>query len=175
MRHRESDGGGGPDLSGGGLTRREALRRGSLAGLGLVWAVPRVDSITMSAQYAQATSPVPTATTQPENDTTQPENGTTGPENDTTQPENGTEPTTEGTPVESTSPTSDGTSEPTVKETIIEASPPEGEVVADDLPFTGLPLEQLLPLAGGAIATGAAVVRLARERKVEPKSSEEEV
>jgi len=181
MRHRENDGGGGPDQSGGGLTRREALQRGSLAGLGLVWAVPRVDSITMSAQFAQATSPVPTDSTQPENDTTQPENGTTRPENDTTQPENGstqpqngTEPTTDATTVESSSPSSNGTSQPIGGGTTVEASPPDDEVLASDLPFTGLPLEQLLPLAGGAIATGAAAVRLARERKVELESSEEE-
>jgi hypothetical protein len=46
------------------------------------------------------------------------------------------------------------------------------EVLATDLPFTGLPVEQLLPLAGGALATGAAMVRLARDRKVQPSTEE---
>ena len=46
------------------------------------------------------------------------------------------------------------------------------EVLADDLPFTGLPVEQLLPLAGGAVVTGAALVRLARERPSDPGEEE---
>lgn len=107
------------------ITRREALRKGSLAGLGMMWVTPAVTTIEMSAQFAQATSPVPETTAPPE--------------------------------VES--------------ETVVNETPettgaaPQDEVIAEDLPFTGLPLEQLLPLAGGAIATGAAAVRLAREKE----------
>lgn len=122
-----------PDEVQGGITRREALRRGTMAGLGLVWVTPKMASFSMTAQYAQATSPVP----------------------ETTQPEVG------GTVIESTPTTQPAEAGKKV----------EDEVLSKELPFTGLPLEQLLPLAGGAVATGAAAVRMAREKK-ESKSSE---
>jgi len=40
-----------------GVTRREALRRGTLLGAGAVWAAPAVRSLTMSQNFATATSP----------------------------------------------------------------------------------------------------------------------
>lgn len=40
------------------LTRREALRRGTLLGTGAIWAAPAVRSLTMSSNFAAATSPV---------------------------------------------------------------------------------------------------------------------
>ncbi|HUG08080.1 MAG TPA: hypothetical protein VMP13_04200 [Acidimicrobiia bacterium] len=57
---------------------------------------------------------------------------------------------------------SDGSIEDEVLDVEIEN---DDEVVSGQLPFTGLPLEQVLPIAGGALATGAAMVRAARERK----------
>lgn len=41
-----------------GLTRREALKRGTLAGLGLVWATPTIERVSLGAQFAQNPSPI---------------------------------------------------------------------------------------------------------------------
>lgn len=167
-----------PEEAQEGLTRREALRRGTLAGIGLVWATPQVTSYRMTAQLAQATSPVP-GTTIPgattegtEEETEPPEEKTpsTGPEiEDEVSPTTiSQEPTQEtvdkGPSAESTQPRAERGSSEEIKD----------EVLSSELPFTGLPLEQLLPLAGGAVATGAAAVRLARERSNEPSVEDEE-
>lgn len=174
-----------PDEARGGLTRREALRRGTLLGIGMVWVTPRVDSFTMASQYAQATSPVP-ETTIPSEDTTVPSGDTTVPSDSTTVPEVG------DSTVDATTPSVDTTEQTIVEPTTVDtggsgSSPTsqpggegrrpdeiEDEVLSGQLPFTGLPLEQLLPLAGGAVATGAAAVRLARERgdREEPEDAE---
>lgn len=71
-----------------------------------------------------------------------------------------------------------GTTAPSVSNTTASTTEVEGvtientpdEVMAADLPFTGLPVEQLVPIAGGAIATGAAMVRLARKRMPDEES-----
>lgn len=111
-----------PDEAGRGITRRDALKRGTLLGLGLVWVTPQMSSYAMTAQLAQATSPVP-------------------------------EPEVSDTSLQ-------------VEDEVLDVEiENDDEVVSDQLPFTGLPLEQVLPIAGGALATGAAVVRAARERK----------
>jgi len=167
------------DEVGGGITRRDALRRGTLAGLGLVWVTPQVASFTMTAQFAQSTSPVP-ETTVPGDSTTDPTTGNTTvesstPSNETTQPE------VEGTTVETIAPEVKGTTVETTQTTqaaaggthVVAGPGVKDEVLSDQLPFTGLPLEQLLPLAGGVIATGAAAVRMARERK-HPEADTEE-
>lgn len=111
----------------------------------MMWVTPAVTTIEMSAQFAQATSPVPETTAPPEVESETVVRDSPG---STAPPE-----------VES---------ETVVNETTetTEAAP-QDEVIAEDLPFTGLPLEQLLPLAGGAIATGAAAVRLARDKNEE--------
>lgn len=167
-----------PDEATDGLTRREALRRGTLAGIGLVWATPQVASYRMTAQLAQATSPVagttiPGATTEPSEKTTEP-----------TDPKEPQEPTGSTEPTDEVSPTTisrEPTQETVDKGPSAEATQPRNErrpsgeikdeVLSSELPFTGLPLEQLLPLAGGAVATGAAAVRLARERSEKPEES----
>ncbi|MFP4554768.1 MAG: hypothetical protein ACLFRT_13035 [Actinomycetota bacterium] len=154
-----------------GLTRREALRRGTLAGIGLVWATPQVVSYRMSAQLAQATSPV-AGTTVPGATTTEPSEKTSEPE-EPKEPTGSTEPEIEDE-VSPTTISKEPTEETVDKGPSAEATQPpaerdsseeiKDEVLSSELPFTGLPLEQLLPLAGGAVATGAAAVRLARER-----------
>ncbi len=156
-----------PDEVPEGLTRREALRRGTLAGIGLVWATPQVASYQMTAQLAQATSPVagttiPGATTEPSEKTTDPEiEDEVSPTTITREP---TEETVgKGPSAEATQPRTERESSEEIKD----------EVLASELPFTGLPLEQLLPLAGGAVATGAAAVRLAQERSEKPEESTE--
>lgn len=139
MKHAGWDGRATSDESGTGISRRDALKRGTLLGLGLVWVTPQMSSFSMTAQFAQATSPVP--------ETTEPEIG------DTSQK---IEDEVEDVEIEN------------------EAGEIEDEVLSGELPFTGLPVEQLLPLAGGALATGAAVVRAARERKERPEPAEED-
>lgn len=184
-----------------------------MAGLGVVWVAPSVTTLALSAEQAQATSPV-TNTTRPGEGSTSESPTTTNQGNEsstsadvgsgssTTAP--GSEPSTTagGGSGSSTTPTVDagssttagggsgssttpsvdsgssttagvgsgssttagGRSTPSTSSTDDEV---KDEVIASDLPFTGLPLEQLLPLAGGAIATGAMAVRAARDRKPE--------
>jgi hypothetical protein len=126
MRHGDWEAGATADETGRGITRREALKRGTVLGLGLVWVTPEMSSFRMTAQFAEATSPVPEAEV-----------------SDTTAE---IEDEVEGVEIEN-----------------------DEQVVSGQLPFTGLPLEQALPLAGGALATGAALVRAARERKESPE------
>lgn len=153
-----------------GISRRDVLKRGTMAGLGVVWVAPKVSSFSMTAQYAQATSPVPENTTVPDNETTGPttddttiESSTPSTEGERTSPTDPTEPEVAGTVIENTT-------QPEVAGGQVEAgSEVKDEVLASQLPFTGLPLEQLIPIAGGAVATGAAVVRMAREKK-EPEA-----
>jgi hypothetical protein len=61
MRHGDWEAGATPDETGRGITRREALKRGTVLGLGLVWVTPEMSSFRMTAQFAEATSPVPEA------------------------------------------------------------------------------------------------------------------
>lgn len=161
MRQSEWETGATSQQAQGGITRRDALRRGTMAGLGLVWVTPKVASFSMTAQYAQATSPVP-ETTVPENEGTDPATkDTTEATDPSTASTDPIDPEVEGTVIETTP-----TTGPEAGATQVEAQPEvKDEVLSSELPFTGLPLEQLLPLAGGAIATGAAAVRMARERK----------
>lgn len=49
---------------------------------------------------------------------------------------------------------------------------PLDEVLAEELPFTGIHAEQLIPLAGGLIATGAVALRLAKERRATPPTED---
>jgi hypothetical protein len=126
MRHGDWEAGATPDETRSGITRREALKRGTVLGLGLVWVTPEMSSFRMTAQFAEATSPVPEVS-----DTVEDEVESVEIENDEIDNDE--------------------------------------QVVSGQLPFTGLPLEQALPLAGGALATGAALVRAARERKDHPQ------
>ncbi len=152
------------DPTGTGITRREALKRGTLLSLGLVWVTPQMSSYAMTAQFAQATSPVP-ETTEPEvSDTIEIED-----EVEDVEVENGEEVVSseiedevEDVEVENGEEVVSGEIEDEVEDVEVENGE---EVVSGELPFTGFPLEQLLPIAGGALATGAAVVRAARERK----------
>lgn len=156
-----------------GLTRREALRRGTLAGIGLVWVTPQVASYRMTAQLAQATSPV-AGTTIPGATTTESKESQEPPSSTEPEIEDEVSPTTiSREPTEDTvdkSPSAEATQPRTERESSGEI---KDEVLASELPFTGLPLEQLLPLAGGAVATGAAAVRLARERSEKREDSTE--
>lgn len=122
MRHGDWEAGATPDETGRGITRREALKRGTVLGLGLVWVTPEMSSFRMTAQFAEATSPVP--------------------ETEVSDTSEEIETEVENVEIEN-----------------------DEQVVSGELPFTGLPLEQVIPLAGGALATGAALVRAARERK----------
>lgn len=151
---------------GEGITRREALRRGALGGLGLVWAAPSMERLALSAQHAQATSPVTTTTEAEETTTTPPEETTTTEPEVTNTTITGETTTTEGTPGREVAGTTVTVGDE-VAGTVIEA---ETEVEAGQLPFTGFNAEHLLPIAGGLIATGAAAVRLAKERQAKQES-----
>lgn len=154
------------EMPGSGITRREALRKGTLAGLGMVWVTTAVTSIEMSPELAQATSGPKTSTTQPggETSTSNGDSPSTSSSSQATSTEAG-QPSTSADVKSQT--TSQGSTAPSSGPT----AAPQDEVLADNLPFTGLPLEQLLPLAGGAVATGAALVRAARDKdSSDPKS-----
>lgn len=162
-----------------GITRREALRKGTMAGLGMVWVTPAVTSIEMSPALAQATSGPKTDTTQSQGNTSTSNGGSTPTSNGGTTPtstdvggtstsidDNGTSSST-GVQASSTGGGATSSSADVNSQTTSQGptAAPRDEVLADDLPFTGLPLEQLLPLAGGAVATGAAIVRAARNKQ----------
>lgn len=172
------------EMPGSGITRREALRKGTLAGLGMVWVTPAVTSIEMSPELAQATSGPKTSTTQPggETSTSNGDNPSTSSDTRNTSTSVGNQQTSTSSSSQATSTeagqpstsadvksqtTSQGATAPSSGPT----TAPQDEVLADNLPFTGLPLEQLLPLAGGAVATGAALIRAARDKdSSDPKS-----
>lgn len=157
-----------------GITRREALRKGTLAGLGMVWVTPAVTSIEMSPALAQATSGPKTDTTQGQGNTSTSNGGTTPTSNGgttATTSDVGNTSSSSGAQASSTGGGATSSSQDVSAQTTSQGTTggptaaAEDEVLADDLPFTGLPLEQLVPLAGGAIATGAAIVRAARAKE----------
>ena len=157
-----------------GITRREALRKGTLAGLGMVWVTPAVTSVEMSPALAQATSGPETDTTQGQGNTSTSNGGTTPTSNDgttATTSDVGNTSSSAGAQASSTAGGATSSSQDVRSQTTAQGTTggptaaPETQVLADDLPFTGLPLEQLLPLAGGAVATGAAIVRAARDKE----------
>lgn len=124
----------------------------------MVWVTPAVTSIEMSPKLAQAISGPKTSTTQPGGETST-SSGNQATSTEAGQPSTSADVQSQTTSQESTAPSSGPTA----------AS--QDEVLANNLPFTGLPLEQLLPLAGGAVATGAALVRAARDKdSSDPKS-----
>jgi len=177
------------EMPASGITRREALRKGTLAGLGMVWVTPAVTSIEMTPALAQATSGPKTDTTLPRGDTST-SNGGSSPTsnagstptssdvgNSSTSIDDKSTSTSAGVQASSTAggaTSSSGAvgSQTTAGPTAGPTAAPKDEVLAGDLPFTGLPLEQLLPLAGGAVATGAAIVRAARNKDAADSDSD---
>lgn len=55
----EQEAGDESEVGGGGLTRREAMRRGAIAGGALLWVTPMVQTVGMNRALAQQASPRP--------------------------------------------------------------------------------------------------------------------
>lgn len=132
----------------------------------MVWVTTAVTSIEMSPELAQATSGPKTSITQPGGGTS-----TSNGDSPSTSSSSQATSTEAGQPSTSADVKSQTTSQGSTAPSSGPTAAPQDEVLADNLPFTGLPLEQLLPLAGGAVATGAALVRAARDKdSSDPKS-----
>lgn len=151
--------------SGTNLTRRDALRRGTLLGAGVVWAAPAVRTLTMSSNFAAATSPVV--------DDEEDEVLTTGSE--------GTTPTTaDGASTTAGGPNDDDITEVSGIVVSQPGAPQVGsgqvsggqiQVVSGQLPLTGIEAGEGALLGAGLLAVGAAIVR-ANKQAVEPPESE---
>jgi hypothetical protein len=143
--------------SNSGITRRDVLKRGAVAGGAVLWAVPVVQVIGMSASHAAAasgggggggggggtTTPTPTPT------------GTT--------PTGGTPPT-EVLPTELTQ---SPTVTPTVQGISFQQPPPPAVAPTATLPFTGaaVPVTGTVAVGAGLVATGVAAVAATRRRQ----------
>jgi len=153
------------------LTRRDALRRGTLLGAGAVWAAPAVRTLTMSSNFAAATSPVvggeeveTTTTTVGETPTTTGQTPTTAGETPTTAGQSPA--TTAQTPT--TAGASTGTIPTEVEGVVVTQAPggsPQGPpiVSADQLPLTGVEARGGAVLGAGLLAVGAAIVAATKE------------
>jgi len=141
--------------SSSGITRRDVLKRGAVAGGAVLWAVPVVQVIGMTASHAEAASggggtptshPTPTAT------------GTGGP---------APAPTPTGTTPANVLPTElSQVPTPTVQGISFEQPPPAVAPTAT-LPFTGaaVPVTGTVALGAGLVATGVAAVAATRRRQ----------
>jgi len=154
--------------TGTNLTRRDALRRGTLLGAGAVWAAPAVRSLTMSSTFAAATSPVvgeevEATTTTGETPTTAGETPTTAGETPTTA---GETPTTVETEVEGIVVTQPPGSDP--------QGPGIPVVSGDDLPLTGIEARDAALLGTGLLAVGAALVQATKKDRAVADAPESE-
>lgn len=153
------------------LTRRDALRRGTLLGAGVVWAAPAVRTLTMSSNFAAATSPVVddeevevspttaegTASTTAE-ETTPPAGGPNATDDD--------DDTTEVSGIVVSQPGA-----PQVSSGAPQVSGGQIQVASGQLPLTGIEAGEAALLGAGLLAVGAAIVR-ATKQAVEPPESE---
>jgi hypothetical protein len=134
------------------LTRRDALRRGTLLGAGAVWATPAVRSLTMSSNFAAATSPVVIGEEVEATPTTTGETLTTA----------GETPTSAGAP-----PTTDDAKVEGIVVTQPPGSDPQGPgipvVSGDNLPLTGIEARDAALLGTGLLAVGAALVQATKK------------
>ncbi|MDQ1723508.1 MAG: hypothetical protein QOG52_536 [Frankiaceae bacterium] len=164
------------DLLGANLSRRDALKRGALVGGTLLWAVPAVQAVSMTAASAAAPSGGPGPENPPEGTKppVTPTTEATTPTTPTSTPTTPTTPTTESTtPTTPTTPTSTpGSPTPSVDATQTEQPIPSG--TKSPKPTPGTTVEGTtaskgstggaLPFTGGNITTiaetGAALVAL---------------
>lgn len=135
------------------LTRRDALRRGTLLGAGAVWAAPAVRTLTMSSTFAAATSPA-----------------VIGEEVEGTTTTAGETPTTAaGTP----------TTVETEVEGIVVTQPPGSDpqgpgipvVSGDNLPLTGIEARDAALLGTGLLGVGAALVQATKKDRTAADAS----
>jgi hypothetical protein len=140
------------------LTRRDALRRGTLLGAGVVWAAPAVRTLTMSSNFAAATSPVVDDEEVEGSSTTATTADGPGGSADTTQP---------GDDDDNTGVSGVVVSQPGSPQ--VSSGTPM--VSGGQLPFTGIEAGEAALIGAGMLAVGAAVVR-ATKQAVEPPPSE---
>jgi hypothetical protein len=145
------------------LTRRDALRRGTLLGAGAVWAAPAVRSLTMSSTFAAATSPVVIGEEVEGTTTTAGETPTTAGETPTTA---GATPTTVETEVEGIVVTQPPGSDP--------QGPGIPVVSGDNLPLTGIEARDAALLGTGLLAVGAALVQATKKDRTVVDAPESE-
>lgn len=149
--------------TGTNLTRRDALRRGTLLGAGVVWAAPAVRTLTMSSNFAAATSPV----VDDEEDVV---------------PTTGSEGTTDGATTTAGGPNDDDDDITEVSGIVVsqpgapqvgsgQVSGGQVQVVSGQLPLTGIEAGEGALLGAGLLAVGAAIIR-ATKQGVEPPESE---
>ena len=139
-----------------GITRRDVLKRGAIAGGAVLWAVPVVQVIGMSASHAEAASGGGGGGTTPP-----PGGGTVTPTN------TGSTPPTQVLPTELTqSPTVSPSVTPTVQGISFQQPPPAVAPTAT-LPFTGaaVPVTGTVAVGAGLVATGVAAVAATRRRQ----------
>ncbi|HKX75292.1 MAG TPA: hypothetical protein VJR05_07865 [Acidimicrobiia bacterium] len=168
-----------------GITRREALRQGTLFGAGAVWATPALSSITMSANLAAATSPTippPDDNTPPPPDDNSPPPDTNNPPPDTNNPPPDTNnplPDTNNPPPDTGKPPTEvegdevttSTTAPTSVGGISVTQPNPSQVQAGgELPLTGLEVADTAILGAGLLAAGAALLKATEPDKGQRQS-----
>jgi hypothetical protein len=135
------------------ITRRDMLKRGAVAGTAVLWAVPVVQVIGMSASHAEAASGGGGGSTTPPPGT---------PTEHPTPPTNvlPTEFTQTPTPTPSPTPTVQGIE-------FQQPPPPAVNPPTATLPFTGaaVPVTGAVALGAGLVATGVAAVAATRRRQ----------
>lgn len=153
------------------LTRRDALRRGTLLGAGVVWAAPAVRTLTMSSNFAAATSPV-VDDEEVEVSPTTAEGTTSTTAEETTPPAGG--PNDTGDDDDTTGVSGIVVSQPGAPQVSSGAPQVSGgqvQVASGQLPLTGIEAGEAALLGAGLLAVGAAIVR-ATKQAVEPPESE---
>jgi len=146
------------------LTRRDALRRGTLLGAGVVWAAPAVRSLTMSSNFAAATSPV-VDDEEVEVSPTTAEGTTSTTAEETTPPAGG--PSDTGDDDDITEVSGIVVSQPGAAQ----VSGGQVQVASGQLPLTGIEAGEAVLLGAGLLAVGGAIAR-ATKQAVEPPESE---
>jgi hypothetical protein len=137
-----------------GISRRDVLKRGAIAGSAVLWAVPAIQVIGLGASHAEAASGGGSTTPPPGGGkTTSPPTVT----NSTPPPGPQVLPQSYTTPEPA----------PTVKGISFEQPPPKANPPVATLPFTGaaVPVTGAVVLGAGLVATGAAAVVATRRRQ----------
>jgi hypothetical protein len=135
-----------------GITRRDMLKRGAVAGTAVLWAVPVVQVIGMTASHAETASG----------------GGGGGGGGGTTPPPGNPTPPTNVLPTEFTQTTPTPTPTPTVQGVEFQQPPPPAvNPPTATLPFTGaaVPVTGAVALGAGLVATGVAAVAATRRRQ----------
>ncbi|MDQ1715498.1 MAG: hypothetical protein QOC60_1443 [Frankiaceae bacterium] len=170
------------DLLGANLSRRDALKRGALVGGTLLWAVPAVQAVTMSAASAAApsggpgpenppenTKPAVTPTTEASTPTT-PTTEASTPTTETSTPGSPT-PSVDATQTEQPIPSGPKSPEPTPGTTVEGTTASKGST-GGALPFTGGNVTTIAETGAALLALGVAATVGARRRAAATTATE---